>query len=114
MAEVSSLIAEIKEIAAMSEQNRRTMWMESHKVGGKTLNELYREDLQKKADSIIAKAESFEMDDIMEGKFNDDINIYGKINFRIISNIRDYIYYDNTDWKDAILGEMLLSGAREI
>ena len=31
------------------------------------------------------------MDDIMEGKFNDDINIYGKINLRIISNIRDYI-----------------------
>ena len=54
------------------------------------------------------------MDDIMEGKFNDDINIYGKINFRIISNIRDYIYYDNPNWKEAILGEMLLSGAREI
>ena len=54
------------------------------------------------------------MDDIMEGKFNDDINIYGKINFRIVSNIRDYIYFGNPDWKEAILGEMLLSGAREI
>ena len=54
------------------------------------------------------------MDDIMEGKFNDDINIYGKINFRIVSNIRDYIYFDNPNWKEAILGEMLLSGAREI
>ena len=70
MADVSSLIAEIsefKEIAAMSEQNRRTMWMESHKVGGKTLNELYREDLQKKQAELIAKAEGFDIADVMEG-----------------------------------------------
>jgi hypothetical protein len=53
------------------------------------------------------------IDDIMEGKFNDESNVYGKINFRIISNIREYIMFGNPEWKQKILDNMLLNSERE-
>lgn len=53
------------------------------------------------------------IDDIMEGKFNDESNVYGKINFRIIANIKDYITFESPEWKQKILDNMLLNSERE-
>ena len=95
MSEVNLLIAELNEIkeitestAESSEQNvgeykTRQQWMMSHKRNGKTFEEIYlqekaaweskphlgagmsKADLQKKQAELIAKAESFEMDDFI-------------------------------------------------
>ena len=72
---------------------------------------------------LVGKAENATLDNVvnyidlvMTGGENKNGKVYGKISFRTIANIRDYINSsDNSEkfWKRMILKEMLISSERE-
>lgn len=53
------------------------------------------------------------IDDIVEGKYNNDVEIYGEINWGTIKNFREYLFYGQEEWKESILQDMRIDAIRE-
>ena len=52
------------------------------------------------------------IDEIIEGKYNTETEIYGDINWGTIANFREYLYYGQKRWKDKIKENMKIDATR--
>lgn len=53
------------------------------------------------------------IDEIIDGKYNTEIEVYGKMNWGVIKNIREYLFYGQKRWKEKILENMKINAERD-
>jgi len=53
------------------------------------------------------------IDDIIDGKYNTQTEMYGKINWRSVSNFREYLFLGQRRWKQKILESMKVDAIRD-
>lgn len=53
------------------------------------------------------------IDDVIEGNYNTEYEIYGLMNWGIIKNIREYLFFGQKRWREKILGNMKIDATRD-